>query len=155
MAVIVAKPDGTSSAKAGDTVITGGGIYRKNEDGSSTKLESLKDFIGAGTTKDYSQLATIAKSYVSRESAKGGSSESYVETSSRKETTPATNDTYYAQSVDSNGIVSAVQGFTPVDYSSTSAAGSSSGVNKIVGYIVLGLVGLAVLDRFIGGGGKK
>ena len=159
MAVIVVNPDGSSNAKAGDTVITGGGIYRKNDDGTSTKIEGLSSFIGKNTTGDYSQLSKIAQSYAARESSRGGSSSnSYVDygTSSGKEITAASNDTYVAQAVDQNGIISGttIQGFTPVNYSSGSAS-SSSGINKIVGYIVLGLVGLAILDRFVSGGGKK
>lgn len=154
MAVIVANPDGSSSAKAGDTVITGGGIYRKNADGSSTKIEGLREFIGSDKTKDYSQLSKIAESYATRERVRGGSPAA-AEVSSRRDTTPAANDTYYASSVDANGIVSGVTGFTPVDYSSGSASGSSAGLNKVLGYVILGLVGLAILDRFVGGGGKK
>lgn len=155
MAVIVANPDGSSSAKAGDTVITGGGIYRKNADGSSTKLEGLRDFIGSDKTKDYSALKTIAESYASRERARAGGSASDTEVSRGKETTPATDDTYYATGIDQNGIVSSVTGFTPVDYSSSSSAGSSSGLNKVLGMVILGLVGLAILDRFVGGKGEK
>lgn len=49
---VLVNPDGTSNAKAGDIVVTGGGLYRKNADGSSTKIGDLS----GGSTSDYSKV---------------------------------------------------------------------------------------------------
>lgn len=158
MAILTAKPDGTSDAKAGDIVVTGGGIFRKNADGSSTKLSTLKDYIGKDTTKNYSDLKGVAQSFQAHQSVIGGVSGTVAATNSSKNNTastqkPAKEDKYTPTSVDDNGIMSGIVGFTPVDYSTGSTA-SSDGINKVVGYIVLGLVGLAVLDRFVNKGAK-
>lgn len=151
MAIKIANPDGTSNAKPGDVVITGGGIFKKNEDGSSTKLESLNDFIGKATTKNYSDLSKIAESYAARESVRGGSSSnSKVDYSNGSEVKPSKEETYKPTAIDDNGILTGqIVGFTPIDYSDSSRTGSSSGVNKILGYVIVGLVGLALLDRFM------
>ena len=150
MAIKIANPDGSSNAKPGDVVITGGGIFKKN-DGSSTKLESLNDFIGKATTKNYSDLSKIAESYAARESVRGGSSSnSTVDYSNGSEVKPSKEETYKPTAIDDNGILTGqIVGFTPIDYSDSSSTGSSSGVNKILGYVIVGLVGLALIDRFM------
>jgi len=157
MAILTVNKDGTSNAKAGDYVVTGGGIFRKNADGSSTKVSTLKDYIGKDTTKNYSDLSNIASSFAAHQSVIGGVSASVSSSSTKnvaKDTQKAAKeDTYTPTSVDDNGIMSGIVGFTPVDYSTGSTA-SSDGINKVVGYIVLGLVGLAVLDRFVNKGAK-
>lgn len=156
MAILTAKPDGTSDAKAGDIVVTGGGIFRKNADGSSTKLSTLKDYIGKDTTKNYSDLKGVAQSFQAHQSVIGGVSGTVSNSSGKTAAAakPAKEDKYTPTSVDDNGIMSGIVGFTPVDYSTGSTA-SSDGINKVVGYIVLGLVGLAVLDRFVNKGGRN
>lgn len=149
--ILTANPDGTSNAKAGDYVVTGGGIFRKEADGSSTKVSSLKNYIGKDTTKNYSDLAGVVQSFAAHQSVIGGVSASVVSGSNKttaKTEKPAKDDTYTPTKIDENGIMSGVIGFTPMDYS-TGTAASSSGVNKIVGYVVLGLVGLVVLDRLL------
>ena len=149
MAIKIANPDGSSNAKPGDVVITGGGIFKKNDDGSSTKLESLNDFIGKATTKNYSDLSKIAESYAARESVRGGNSANTT-VSSGSEIKPSKEVTYKPTAIDDNGILTGqIVGFTPIDYSDSSAAGSSTGINKILGYVIVGLVGLALLDRFM------
>jgi TP901 family phage tail tape measure protein len=49
---VLANMDGTSSAKVGDIVVTGGGLYRKNADGTSTRVGELS----GGNTSDYSKV---------------------------------------------------------------------------------------------------
>lgn len=142
MAVLVANKDGKSNAKAGDIVVTGGGIYEKNADGTSTLVESLKDFIGTAKTKDYNILNTIAESYKARE----GSKSATVQTETVQTTEEPTVITKPV--TEQSDLLSGVQ-FTPLDYSDSSGTGSSEGASKILGYVVLGLVGIAVLDRFI------
>lgn len=68
-------------------------------------------------------------------------------------------------SVDDNGIVSTtVSGYDPTEYAvynsgsissgSSSSTGSSAG--KVAGYVIIGLLGVVLLDRLLaGGGGKK
>ena len=103
MAILTAKPDGTSDAKAGDIVVTGGGIFRKNADGSSTKVSTLKDYIGKDTTKNYSDLSNIATSFAAHQSVIGGVSASVSSSSTKnvaKDTQKAAKeDTYTAPSV--------------------------------------------------------
>lgn len=153
--ILTANPDGTSNAKAGDYVVTGGGIFRKEADGSSTKVSSLKNYIGKDTTKNYSDLAGVAQSFAAHQSVIGGVSGTASKSSGKTAaaTKPTKEDKYTPTSVDENGIMSGIVGFAPVDYSSGSAA-SSAGVNKVVGYVVLGLVGLVVLDRLLDRGAK-
>lgn len=153
MAILVANPDGSSNAKAGDVVVTGGGIFRKNADGSSTKMSDLKDYIGSSTTKDYSKLSTIARSFQSRQSAEGGISGTYNEVAKDTQKS-AKSDSYIPTGIDDNGIVSGITGFVPVDYS-TGTAASSTGASKVIGYVILGLVGLVVLDRLLDDRGRK
>lgn len=154
--ILTANPDGSSNAKAGDVVVTGGGIFQKNADGSSTKLSSLKDYIGKDTTKNYNDLKGIAQSFAAHQGVIGGISGTVSKSSGKTAaaTKPTKEDKYTPTSVDENGIMSGIVGFTPVDYSASSTAASSAGVNKVVGYVVLGLVGLVILDRLLDRGAK-
>ena len=153
MTIIVANKDGSSNAAPGDVVVTGGGIYQKNTDGSSTKLSGLKDYIGTEKTGDYNVLQTVAQSFAARQSVQGGRSDAVVNNvATNAQTAPVQPDYWQATGADENGLVSGVV-FSPVDYSSSSgSSASSSGLNKIMGYVIVGLVGLAILDRFVGGG---
>lgn len=151
--ILTANPDGSSNAKAGDVVVTGGGIFQKNADGSSTKLSSLKDYIGKDTTKNYNDLKGVAQSFAAHQGVIGGISGTVSSGSGSSGKTaaaskPTKEEKYTPTMVDDNGIMSGIVGFTPVDYSTGSAA-SSAGANKVVGYVVLGLVGLVVLDRLL------
>lgn len=49
---VLVNRDGTSNAKAGDIVVTGGGLYKKNADGTSTKVGDLP----GGPTSDYNKV---------------------------------------------------------------------------------------------------
>ena len=49
---VLVNRDGTSNAKAGDIVVTGGGLYKKNADGTSTKVGDLS----GGSTSDYNKV---------------------------------------------------------------------------------------------------
>lgn len=148
--ILTVNKDGSSNAKAGDYVVTGGGIFRKEADGSSTKVSSLKDYIGKDTTKNYNDLKGVAQSFAAHQSVIGGVSGTVSKSSGKTAaaTKPTKEEKYTPTMVDDNGIMSGIVGFTPVDYSTGSAA-SSAGANKVVGYVVLGLVGLVVLDRLL------
>lgn len=145
--ILTVNKDGTSNAKAGDYVVTGGGIFRKEADGSSTKVSSLKDYIGKDTTKNYNDLKGVAQSFAAHQGV-GGISGTVSSGKTAAASKPTKEEKYTPTMVDDNGIMSGIVGFTPVDYSTGSAA-SSAGANKVVGYVVLGLVGLVVLDRLL------
>lgn len=151
--ILTANPDGTSDAKVGDYVVTAGGIVQKTADGKNPIVATLKDYIGKDTTKNYSDLKGVAQSFAAHQGVIGGisgtvSSRSGSSGKTAAATKPTKQDKYTPTNIDDNGIMSGIVGFAPVDYSSGSAA-SSAGVNKVVGYVVLGLVGLAVLDRLL------
>lgn len=141
MNILMANKDGSSNAQVGDYVVTGGGIYEKTATGSRF-VESLKNYIGADKTSSYDVVKGIYKSVTGN----------YPKTS---EVTPA--------KIDENGIVTVAPvtdpaasvnsaTYDPAAY--VSGGGSNINGSKIAGYIIIGLVGLAVLDRFVGGSGK-
>lgn len=133
MAYILANPDGTSNAKAGDKVFTGGGIYEKLASGASRLIEKLDT--ATGTTKSYAEVmaAYVRKVSNSREEPVNPSQTSTLDTTGNSGTlfTPGYDPTAYT------------------NYGTTNTAGFSS----IMGYVVLGLVGIALLDRFVNGKG--
>lgn len=69
---IVGKGKNTTDANAGDTVVTGGGIYRKNADGTSTLISTLAPYLSSGnaTTKDYAEVQEAYNNYIA---SQGGS----------------------------------------------------------------------------------
>lgn len=158
MAILKANPDGTSNAKAGDIVVTGGGIFQKNADGTSTKLESLKDFIGKATTKDYGVLDTIVESYKARGNASVIDTAKDAIDNMQQSVIPETpliqSDKVYNATVDSNGIVD-ISGYNPQSYASYENGTSDGTGEKILGIAVLALVGIAILDRWMNKPYKK
>ena len=141
MNILMANKDGSSSAKVGDYVITGGGIYEKTATGSRF-VESLKSYIGSDKTSSYEVVRGIYNNVVGNYS----------------KSAPVT-----AEKIDDNGIVTVAPvadpaasvnsaAYDPAAYVSTGGSGLSG--SEIAGYVIIGLVGLAVLDRFVGGSGK-
>ena len=133
----MAKPDGSSDAKAGDLVVTGGGIFEKLADGSSRFVESLDNYIGKSKSGSYSDVAKAYQKYT-KGSDKAASKlvDDAVSAVTGDTVTgdPETFEDYY--SIGSSG--------------SLSSSGTISG-STIVGYIIVALVGVVVLDRLIGG----
>ena len=157
MAILKANPDGTSNAKAGDIVVTGGGIFQKNADGTSTKLESLKDFIGSDTTKDYGILDTIVNSYKARQGTVTETAKEAIENlgaSVIPETPLIQSDKQYNATVDANGIVD-ISGYNPQNYASYESGSGDGTGEKILGIVVLSLVGIVILDRWLNKPYKK
>ncbi len=139
MAYILANPDGTSNAKTGDRVVTGGGIYEKLASGASRLVEKLDT--ATGTTKSY---AEVMAAYVRKVSG-GSTNNSTVDTTKQPDipvNTTGSDSTLFTP------------GYDPTDYANYSTT-STSGFGNIMGYIVLGLVGIALLDRFMNGGGNR
>jgi len=134
MAYVLVNKDGTSDAKVGDLVVTGGGIYEKTAAGSKF-ISGLDVVIDKAKSGSYGDVLS-AFSLLSNKGAVSDTPVAAVET-----VTPT--------SVDDNGIVSvAVDGYDPNDYA-VATSSSSAGISNIVGYVVLGLVGIALLDRFM------
>lgn len=152
MALIIANRDGTSNAKPGDTVVTGGGLYVKKEDGTSQFLSPLP--VAGGKTGSYDVVKSVFNSLNVNIGTKGGSLGALTKDG---KVLPGTGFKYEDQTVveDTNWNYDSFTGseYDPSDY----AAPSSSGVSgsSIAGYIIVGLVGLAVLDRFVGGSSQK
>lgn len=140
MALIIANKDWTSNAKPGDTVVTGGGLYVKQADGSSKFLSPLPT--ATGKTGSYEVLQGIYKSL-------------NVNIGTNKNSSPVV-----PVAADRNEVIDTswnYDSFTTPEYDPGDyAAASGSGVSgsTIAGYIIVGLVSLAVLDRFVGGSPK-
>jgi hypothetical protein len=69
-----------------------------------------------------------------------------------------TQPTVAVKEQDENGIAQvAVAGYDPTDYavSYKTTSSTSSGISNILGYVVIGLIGIALLDRFMNSSGKK
>lgn len=160
MAVIIGNPDGTSNAQIGDVVVTGGGVYEKTATGSRL-VATLKDFLGKDKTTSYAEVGQAYQSYMSAVSAGaayGGSASANraTQTAAQRAADTAAAKNSLAAAEDQNGIaVTGISGYDPGNYvaSGGSSAASSTGSN-IVGYVILFLVGVAVLDRFMNKGAK-
>lgn len=146
MAILMVNKDGTSSAKVGDYVVTGGGVYQKTATGS---IRVMGLDTPTGSSKNMSDVVSTFNRLT------GGSSGSQSSTPVTTKTPSYTQPSVSVDSIDDNGIAKVtVAGYDPTDYSVYSGgSSSSSGVNisSIMGYIVLGLVGIALLDRFMNG----
>lgn len=142
MAILLANKDGTSNAKPGDVVVTGGGIFRKNEDGTSTKVQALPTY--GGKTSDYNIVTSIWREMT-------GTGGDYIPTNTApKAQNPidqVLNDTQVFDSVTNYDSFT-----TPGTGSSALYTGQKINFSNIMGYIIVGLVLLVVLDKLIGGG---
>jgi hypothetical protein len=142
MAILLANKDGTSNAKPGDVVVTGGGIFRKNEDGTSTKVQALPTY--GGKTSDYNIVTNIWREMT-------GTGGDYMPTNAAPKTQSpidqVLNDTQVFDSVTNYDSFT-----TPGSGSSALYTGQKINFSNIMGYIIVGLVLLVVLDKLIGGG---
>lgn len=86
--------------------------------------------------------------------ASGGSSDSGK--SDVQASSASTPRVEYVNAVDDNGIIeTTVSGYNPAEYSAYSYGSVSSGAGKVAGYVIIGLLGVVLLDRLMAGGGKK
>ena len=141
-------PDG---ARPGDQIVTGGGIYEVQNDGSGKKVSDLSAYNSAGVATTGS-AAVVAEAAARLKgiynSASGGLAPADQNASKKTDTiTPA--------AADENGIVytqpTGIQGYNPGDYAASSGSSSvtSAGLSNIIGYVVIALIGIALLDRFV------
>jgi len=147
MAYVLVNKDGTSNAKVGDYVVTGGGVYQKTESGS-VKVDSLPT--PTGKTTDYSVVQSVYNQIVNATGQKSSQSNTPQKTTSGGgELIPVITP----KAVDVNGIVS-VDSYDPYDYGYADDyySRAPTGIGKVIGYAVLGLIGLVVLDRVMMGG---
>lgn len=153
MAIFTVGSDGKAPAGAqpGDQIVTGGGIYEIGPDGSGNKIADLSGLIGKATTGssvDVARAAQILRGQSAGSSGgamTGGVSAAAVVGSAQPETG-------FVGNIDVNGI-GEITDYNPADYGGSSATTSASWGN-VIGYIVLALVGIAVLDRFMNKGRK-
>lgn len=128
MAWLIANPDGSSNAKIGDKVVTGGGIYEKLADGTSKLVDALPT--ATGKTKSYAEVKKFYDNIVN--ATGGGGKDTKVVEDVIIEDTEWNNDTFTSD--------------TDYDYELN---GSSLAVGNIVGYAIVALVGIVVLDRIM------
>ena len=144
MAILLANKDGTSNAKPGDVVVTGGGIFRKNEDGTSTKMQALPTY--GGKTSDYNIVTNIWREMT-------GTGGDYIPTNTApKAQSPVDqvlNDTTVFDSYTNYDSFT-----TPGTGSAPVFTGSKINFGNLFGYIIVGLVLLVILDKLMMGGGK-
>lgn len=143
MAVLIANKDGTSNAKAGDIVITGGGIFKKKADGTSEFINPLP--ISTGKTSDYNVLTGI----YNQMTGKGSSTAAPATPSVVSPVDQVLNDTTVFDSYTNYDSFT-----TPSTGSSELYTGSKINFGNVFGYIIVGLVILVILDKLMMGGGK-
>jgi len=151
MAIYTVGSDGKAPAGAlpGDQIVTGGGIYEIGPDGSGNKIADLSGLIGKATTGSSVDVARAAQILRGQN---GNSSASMVSgTAPAAVVGSAKPETGYISDVDINGI-GEISDYNPGDYASSTA--SSTAWGNVVGYIVLALIGIALLDRFMNKGKK-
>ncbi len=155
MAILLPNKDGTSAAKVGDIVVTGGGIFEKTASGSvrRTDLETTSGY--SGGVGDYRTLSNTVYNTVRAAitNSGGGSSTPDPEKATAPAPTPAPENVTF----DANGIgyidtnmFGGFNNYNPNTYA-TNTGGSSDGLKNALGYVALGLVGLAILDKIVGG----
>lgn len=165
--ILLPNKDGSSAANVGDIVVTGGGIFEKTATGSvrRTDLESQTGY--SGGVGNYSTLSNTVYNTV-RSAIQGTSSLTNTGggggNNSGTSDTPTPNvDASSSQqpqdinvNYDVNGIgyldgVDGIEGYNPYAYTDYSSGGSSETISNFFGYVLLGLVGLVILDRIVGG----
>ena len=148
MAYLIANPDGTSNAKPGDTVVTGGGIYKKMADGTSKLIDKLPT--PSGKTTSYSELQKI---YNSIAFGVGGAATSTTKKASTSQSSGSSGSVFSSAANFDSFQNSFFQDPGYGDYNYSYSGGSDlSGVGKVAGYVIVGLVLVAILDRVMMGG---
>lgn len=151
MAYVLANSDGTSNAKPGDVVVTGGGLYRKEANGTSTYLGGVSGLTG-GKTKSYSELQKAFNDNYGGwiGGGSGGSTKNTWNYGDAGQMIKPTPDEYTA-AADVNGIYTIDGiGYTFPGAPTYSTSGDANAVKNFFGYILLGLVALVILDRAVG-----
>lgn len=157
MAIWQVGADGKAPAGVapGDQIVTGGGVYEVGPDGRGTKVSDLSALTSSGvkTTGSAAVVAEAAARLRNIVSGAGSGAAAAPTVAPQIETAPAGVDGLGILGTDVNGLVytapTSTPGYDPGDYRPTSTSSTSWG--NILGYVILGLIGIAVLDRFIGG----
>lgn len=158
MAIVLVNKDGTSNAKAGDYVVTGGGVYYKNPVTGNTDRVSGLD-TSTGSSGNFNDVISKFNSLINNSSSNSSSSSSNTSTN--------TSAGSVVSNTGSKGVVELAPDplFNPNEYmtggntyygtaSGTTNSTATSGLNKIIGYAVVGLVGIALLDKFMNSKGR-
>lgn len=155
-----------ASAKVGDLIVTGGGIFKMTENGGVRDTEAEKASGYFGGVGNYNTLATEVYNKVRTSLSSGRSGGSSGGSSGGTSDTPTPTPNVDASNsqqpqdinvnYDVNGIgyldgVDGIEGYNPYDYVNYSSGGSSETISNFFGYVLLGLVGLVILDRIVGG----
>ena len=139
MALLLVNKDGTSNAQPGDLVVTGGGIFEKLANGTSVKVSDLP----GGNTGSYDAVKSAFNKLTNDMLGFSQMQELQQQTQQKIEAEQ--------QKPDENGIV--YLGFDPTQYMNYADAGaaseSGSKFENVVGWAIVGLIGIALLDRFI------
>ena len=148
MAILKANPDGTSNAKEGDFVVTGGGVFQKTSNGSIPVTNAageniLKDLVGVTKTGS-NAVVDAAYTLLNNIAAKGGTS---TAPKAQSPVDQVLNDTTVFDSYTNYDSFT-----TPSADSSALYSGQKINLSNIMGYVIVGLVLLVVLDKLIGGG---
>lgn len=154
MAILL--PDGNNSSKAqvGDYVVTGGGIYYKSATGSE-KISDLTSYLGKATTGSKEELMQVYQKVVA-----GASRENLTKNVDTKGLSNKLGNS--ASTSDAAEIFDSEENYdsftNSITYDPTAAATgnipnySTSGninMSNVVGYAIVGLVLIAVLDRLM------
>jgi hypothetical protein len=148
MAILKANPDGTSNAQPGDFVVTGGGVFQKTSNGSIPVTNAageniLKDLVGVTKTGS-NAVVDAAYTLLNNIAAKSGTN---TAPKAQSPIDQVLNDTQVFDSVTNYDSFT-----TPGSGSSALYTGQKINFSNIMGYIIVGLVLLVVLDKLIGGG---
>lgn len=146
MAYVLANADGTSNAKVGDVVVTGGGLYEKTATGS--KYLGGVEGLAGGKTKSYSELKDAFSKNYGGWIGGGSSGGSGGSNNGGNNPTPAPEP-----DIDATEDVNGIWYLNGFDFQGaptyTSSGDSSAAVKNFFGYIILGLIALVILDRAI------
>ena len=145
--IVDANNKAPSSAKSGDIVVTGGGIWEKT-DGASVRRQDLEEKYGYTTTGSY-QKVVDTYNRITGQSSGGSSGGGGGSTKTTTTTTTTAPDPEIDTSTDVNGIWY-LGGYDFPGAPTYSSTGDANAVKNFFGYILLGLIALVILDRAIG-----
>lgn len=150
MAILKANADGTSNAKPGDFVVTGGGVFQKTTNGSIPVTNAageniLKDLVGVTRTGS-NAVVDAAYTLLNNIAAKGGTN---TAPKAQSPVDQVLNDTTVFDSYTNYDSFT-----TPGTGSAPVFTGSKINFGNLFGYIIVGLVLLVILDKLMMGGGK-
>lgn len=142
--IVDANNKAPSSAKSGDIVVTGGGIWEKT-DGASVRRQDLEEKYGYTTTGSYQKVIDTYNRITGQNSGGGGGGDSTKKTT----TTTTTPEPEIDTTTDVNGIWY-LGGYDFDGAPTYTSTGDATKIKNFFGYILLGLIALVILDRAVG-----